>query len=146
MLTKFSQFIFGGALQPGDRVVGLRGGINTQFLAAGLGTLPYVVLTVAQPLVANTAYSMANAIAAIYTLPLLADAGDIIEISSNTLATFTIAQNAGQQIQFGNLTTTVGVIGSIGSLSIGDSVVLQCEVANTMFTVLGAPQGIWSVI
>ena len=62
MATKFSQFNSGGAVaQSGDIVVGLRGGVNTQFNAQTLAILPWTILTTGQPLVINNGYFMANA-------------------------------------------------------------------------------------
>lgn len=146
MATKFSQFNTGGAVaQSGDIVVGLRGGVNTQFSAQTLAILPWSTLIVGQPLVVNNGYFMENAADAIYTLPATCAVGQILQIINNSSFSVTIAQNAGQQIHFGNISTTVGVLGSIVSENIGDSITLICSAANSKFMLLGAPQGNWVV-
>jgi hypothetical protein len=51
-----------------------------------------------------------------------------------------IAQNAGQNIQVGNTSTTIGAGGSIASTDVGDGVSLVCTVADTTwnaFSVIG---------
>ena len=46
-----------------------------------------------------------------------------------------IAQNASQQIQFGNVTTTSGTGGSLTSSAAGDCIKLVCITANTLWEV-----------
>lgn len=146
MATKFSQFNSGGDVaEYGDIVVGLRGGVNTQFNAQALAILPWSTLTSGQPLVVNNGYFMANTANANYTLPSVCSAGQILQIINNSVFSVTIAQNAGQQIWFGNIATTVGVLGSIVSDNKGDSITLICSAANSQFMLLGAPQGNWVI-
>jgi hypothetical protein len=51
-----------------------------------------------------------------------------------------IAQNASQNIQIGNLSSTSGTGGSIASTNQFDSIHFICTVANTTWQCLGAPQ------
>lgn len=146
MATKFSQFNAGGNVaQYGDVVVGLRGGINTQFNAQAFAALPWTTLVTGQTLIINNGYFMANSANAIYTLPTIAALGQILQIINNSNYTITLAQNANQKIQFGNVATTLGVTGSIASNNIGDSITLICSVSNNNFMLLGAPQGNWAI-
>lgn len=72
-----------------------------------------------------------------FDLPATAAQGTILEITNLQAArNFTIAQAAGQSIQFGSVSTTVGVGGSISSTAIGDSLRMVCTVADTTWQVL----------
>jgi len=84
----------------------------------------------------NSGYINANVGLTTLTLPATASVGDIIEICGEGAGGWTIAQNAGQQIQFGNLATTVGAGGSLSSTNQWDTVKLVCRVANTTYSVL----------
>lgn len=146
MPTKFSQFTFGGPAGAGDILVGLRNGINTQFNAAALPVFPYETTLVGQVLVPNTGYFFLNAVPAIYTLPAVCPAGSTIVLINIGPSTATIAQNAGQQIIFGNVLTTLGVAGSIQSIATGDAVSLVCYNTDFGFVVSGGAQGIWNIV
>lgn len=145
MATKFSQFAFGGAIAAGDQVVGLRNGQDTRFLAPALPVLPWTVVTVGQVLNVNEGYIMNNPVPTVFTLPAVSVVGQIIQVVGIN-STFVIAQNAGQSIIFGNVTTTAGVGGLISSTARGDSLTLLCVVANTVFSLLDGPQGNWTVV
>jgi len=81
-------------------------------------------------------YVNTNAGLTTITLPATAALGTIIEICGEGAGGWLIAQNAGQSIQFGNLSTTVGVGGSLGSTNQWDTVKIVCRVANTTWSVL----------
>ena len=143
MPIHFTQFNQGGNILPGDIIVGLRNGQNTQFNASSIPEEGWTILTIGQPLAMDAGYIMENIVPQNYSLPVNATFGSVIQIMSNTNAGFTITQNAGQYIQAGNTPTTVGVAGSLTSNSIGDGLTLVCIQANTVFEVLGAPEGNW---
>jgi hypothetical protein len=145
MPTKFSQFNAGGAVVAGDQVVGLRNGQNTIFNAPSLPTVAWTVLSAGSPLSVNNGYIFINAAPASFSLPLVATVGQIIQVYSYTAQICTISQGAGQQIQFGINASTLGIGGSIATTSIGNSLTLVCLVANTIFGVLGGPQGLWTI-
>lgn len=67
------------------------------------------------------------------TLPNASVIGDSFRVYDIIGNGFVIAQGAGQSIQVGQQTTTVGAGGSIGTLKIGDTVELVCSVANTQW-------------
>lgn len=74
-----------------------------------------------------------------FNLPATALAGTILEITNLQAGqNFTIAQASGQSIQFGSVSTTVGVGGSVSSTSIGDSLRMVCVSANTKWQVLSS--------
>ena len=93
----------------------------------------------------DNGYIPTNVALVTLTLPAVSVVGDIVEICGEGAGGWTIAQNAGQQIQFGNLATTVGVAGSISSTNQYDTIRLLCRVANTSWSVL-ANIGILNVV
>lgn len=145
MFTKFSQFNNGGGILPGDLLTGLRGGINTVFNAPTLPIFNWQIITAPQVLEPENGYMMFIAAPTIFTLPAICGFGSIIQIMNLGPSTFTIAQNAGQQIGFGDLTTTVGIGGSIACTADGDGLTLICTVTNVAFQLLGGPQGNWVI-
>lgn len=74
------------------------------------------------------------------TLPATAAVGTVIILQGSAAGNtgWKIAQNAGQNIQFGNTSTTVGVGGSLASTNNNDSVSLVCTVADTTWNVFGS--------
>ena len=94
---------------------------------------------VAGPAVAmdvDNGYIPTNAALVTFTLPATADLGTKIEILGEGVGGWLIAQNAGQSIQFGNDSTTVGAGGSLASVNQWDTVVLTCRVADTTWTAI----------
>lgn len=86
-------------------------------------------------LAVNNGYIMNNAGGVTGTLPATAAVGDIIAIVGKGAGGWLIAQNGGQTIHFGNLDTTTGVTGSLGSMLRYDCVEIICITANTDFVV-----------
>jgi fermentation-respiration switch protein FrsA (DUF1100 family) len=70
------------------------------------------------------------------TLPAVAPLGTSIAVIGESAAGWTIAQNAGQNIQYGNVSTTVGVGGTLSSSNRYDVVYIICRVADTTWSVL----------
>jgi hypothetical protein len=70
-----------------------------------------------------------------YLLPTTSAIGDVIEITGNSTGGWTITQNAGQNIQMGVDSTTIGVSGSLTSSNRYDSIRLKCTVVNTTWVV-----------
>lgn len=136
---KWSAFPNGGALIAGDIIVGLRAGANFQFTAPIFGSDIVNVVTPTQAMVANTIYVANDPTSLVtFTLPLTAAFGTIIQVVGNSVDGWTIAQNAGQSINMGNKTTTVGVGGSTSSTNQYDQITFFCVVANTTWNVTGA--------
>lgn len=78
-----------------------------------------------------------NAVGVTFTLPASSSVGDIIRVTG-LQSSWTIAQNAGQTIYFGNDSTTTGAGGSLSSTNARDVVELVCVVANTDYQVLSS--------
>jgi hypothetical protein len=86
------------------------------------------VSTASQTAVGGNGYYVSNATLTTITLPASPTAGQEIKVvgtPANT-AFFKIAQNATQQIEFGNSATTVGTGGSLTGSAVGDSISLLC--------------------
>lgn len=66
-----------------------------------------------------------------FTLPTSSSFGDTYQILGKGAGGWRIAQNAGQNIQFGNISTTLGTGGSLSSTNQYDAITLVCTVANT---------------
>jgi len=83
----------------------------------------------------NRGYINANAGLTTFTLPVTASVGDKIMIMGEGAGGWSIAQNAGQSIRFGNVSTTVGAGGSLDSTNQWDVVTIKCRVADTTWSV-----------
>jgi hypothetical protein len=70
------------------------------------------------------------------TLPAAAAQFTMIRIAGNGAGGWKVAQNSGQNINFGSLSTTMGVTGSLASTNRYDCVELLCVVANTTWNIL----------
>lgn len=68
-------------------------------------------------------------------LPATSVLGDTVRVSLKGATSFQITQAAGQQIQLGSNTTTLGATGTLTSTAQGDSVELVCLTANTIWVV-----------
>ena len=90
------------------------------------------VVTTDTQMVNNAGYICNGSGSLNMTLPLTSSVGNVIQVS-NMQNGFTIVQNAGQSIQFTTGTTTVGAGGSISSNNNGDSITMECSVADTQW-------------
>lgn len=72
------------------------------------------------------------------TLPATAALGKRVYVTGKGAGGWKIALNSGQSIKFLHLTSITGVTGYLASTQQNDSVVLECTVANTTFTVIGS--------
>lgn len=98
-------------------------------------------VTTSATMSANNAYIANNAGLVTLTLPDTAALGDIVMVQGKGAGGWAIAQNAGDTIHFGDVSTTTGVGGSLASNDQYDSIQLVCITANTDFAVLTGPQG-----
>lgn len=94
-----------------------------------------------QAMAQDTGYVSSNAAKVVFTLPTTAAFGTVVNVVGKGAGGWKIAQNAGQNIQLGSSSSTVGVAGYIESTNRYDSIELLCTTANTTWTVLGGPQG-----
>jgi len=88
-----------------------------------------------QAMAADAAYVANNAGLVTFTLPATAAFGTEISIAGYGAGGWSIAQNAGQLIHFGNVSSTAGVGGSLSSTNRYDQIELLCTVANTEWVV-----------
>jgi len=79
------------------------------------------------------------------TLPSTAALGSVIEVVGKGAGAWRIAQNAGEQIHFGNVNTTAGVTGYLQATLQYDAIRIVNTVADNEWTVLSA-QGNITVI
>jgi len=102
------------------------------------GVFKWDEITVAGPtqMVNGHGYIANAAVLVQLTLPAAADVGEIVAVAGKGAGLYQIQQNAGQQIHYGNLSTTAGVGGSITSTQRRDMIELLCTTANTEWTVL----------
>ena len=70
------------------------------------------------------------------SLPAISAVGDIFELVLDGAASWQLTQAAGQQVRYGNVTTTLGAGGSVSSTAQGDAIRLVCRAANTLWTAL----------
>lgn len=105
-----------------------------------------VVSGTTQAMAINTTYQPNNVGLVTLTLPATSAAGDRIAIAGFGAGGWTIAQNAGQNIQIGSTSSTVGVGGSVSSTNRYDSIALVCSVANTSWQAIVGPQGNLTIV
>lgn len=91
-------------------------------------------------MVANTIYSANNAGLVTLNIPAVAPFGSTFTIIGTGSGGWKVVNAAGQTVNFGNLSTTTGVGGSLASVNRYDCITIFCTVANTTFTAY-APQG-----
>ena len=104
--------------------------------ASGGGGITWNEVTgTAQAAAADNGYICNNAALVTVTLPSTCAVGKTIRIAGKGTGLWKIAQNAGQQIIFGNKNSTSGTPGYIAALYQYDSVELLCITADTVFSV-----------
>lgn len=124
---KWSAFPTGGAIEPNDILVGLRGGVNYQFSAPGSAFVEWAAnANAAISATVGNGYILTYAGSSIVTLPTTFAVGSMIGVAGEGGA-WTIDIGALTNIEmFGNTYTT-----SIASANTTDSIVLLATVANT---------------
>jgi hypothetical protein len=110
------------------------------------GVLAYSPVTASfQGMAANQGYIANNASLVTFALPTTIAVGGMVAVAGQGAGGWKITQSAGQQINLGNLPTTVGVGGSLQSTNRYDNIKLMCIVANTTFIAF-PPQGNITVV
>lgn len=115
----------------GDVTINASGG-------GGGGITVNEVTGTSQALAVDNEYIMNNVALVTGTLPATAVLGKRIYVTGKGAGGWKIAQNSGQLIKFLHLTSITGVTGYLASTQQNDSVVLECTVADTTFTVIGS--------
>lgn len=90
-------------------------------------------------------YILQNSSVCTFTLPASITTGHSFEIIGGGTAGWILAQNSGQSVALGALTTTPGAGGSLASTQTTDSLILTCTVVNTQLIAHGV-QGNITVI
>ena len=88
-----------------------------------------------QTMVSSQGYYTTNAAATTLTLPAACAAGTMMAVIGTNTGLWTMAQLAGQSIQYGAQVTTTGTGGSLVASAQGNAVWLMCTVANTTWVV-----------
>jgi len=104
------------------------GGLNW-FEIVGVGP---TAMQVSTGYIANTV----NPNLCLFTLPAVAAIGDVVTVVGKGTGLFQVQQGAGQQIHFGNVSTTAGAGGTLTSTHARDTILLVCVTANTEWSVL----------
>lgn len=126
-------FIMGS---PGLTVSG-NPGTNTLMISVVGGGFGWQVISANQALVNEKGYFTNGASRLLLSLPATSVVGDTIQISTINSNGWRITQSAGQKINIGNFSTTLGASGYIESTNLGDWIELTCYVANTSWIALG---------
>lgn len=110
---------------------------NTVTISISATGLTWNTISASQTLAINSGYFCISPGGALsLLLPAVSSVGDTVEVSLDGATSFTITQGAGQQIRLGNLATTAGVGGTLGSTQQGDSLRMVCSIANLKWNVL----------
>ncbi len=104
---------------------------NTLTIGSTFPFLTWTVITSNQMAVTQNGYFTNGGSRVEVTLPNASVIGDTFVVSAINTNGWKIVQGAGQQIQLGDVLTTVGATGYIESIKNGDSITLVCSVDNT---------------
>lgn len=81
-----------------------------------------------------------------FVLPTTSNFGDKIAVMGSSPGGWIITQGAGQQINIGSVSSTIGMGGSVSSTDQHDSIELICIQANLVWQVNSAPQGNLTIV
>ncbi|MGH3055846.1 MAG: hypothetical protein ACRDL7_12810, partial [Gaiellaceae bacterium] len=117
---------------------------NTITISATGGGVSWSVITANQTAAINHGYFCNKAGTLALALPATSAVGDVIEVANiNTTTGTQFTQAAGQQIFFGNASTTSGATGTLTSIAVGDTLKMVCRTANTVWQVTSSI-GTWT--
>jgi hypothetical protein len=129
---------------PGISIANAAGSITISGTASPTGWTDVTGTT--QAISPDQGYTANNAGLVTFTLPTVAAYGTEINIIGKGAGGWLIAQNAGQNIQIGAVSSTVGVGGSVASSNRFDAVDLICTLANTTWTTKSGPEGNLTIV
>ncbi len=116
-------------------------GVDPSFQAATSGLFHWNDQTIDVTMTPNNGYTTSSPFLVTLTLPSPCPYGSIFKIVGNGNGGWLIAQQAGQTINFGLISTTTGVSGFLQSISSFDAIEILCSTADVGFTVINGPQG-----
>lgn len=122
--------------------IAIANGAGSITISASAGGFTWSNISASQALVANNGYFCSGGGALALSLPTTSAVGDTIQVALNGSTSWTITQAAGQQIRFGNQTTTLGAGGSLASNQQGDCVEIVCMTANTIWVAIDSTGGL----
>jgi hypothetical protein len=125
----------------GDVLTSNGSGLDPSFQSPTGGLLPWTDETSSKTMSVNGGYTTNGAGLIVLTLPTVAPYGSIFRIVGKSSGGWQVAQNSGQTIHFGSVSTTTGITGSIQSIQQYDSIEILCTIENTDFTIINGPQG-----
>lgn len=129
------------ALTAGTNISITNGAGSITIAATGLAGIGWTVVSgTSQAMTPDSGYIPNNIGLVTLTLPSTAAVGTVIYIQGLGTGGWKIAQNSGQNIQIGSVSSTIGVGGSVSSSNTFDSLTLLCVSVNTTWACLGAPQ------
>lgn len=99
----------------------------------------------AQNITPNAAYIANNVALVTFTLPAAAAVGTTFRIAGKGAGGWAIAQGAGQSINDGSVSSTIGAGGSIASTQRYNAIELVCITANTTWNVISS-QGNFTIV
>ena len=112
---------------------------NNTISSSGGGMATVEATGATQVISVNTRYIANRGGGVAFSLPATSAVGDIFSIVGK-LGIWSITQGAGQQINVGSVSNTLGAAGTVTAANAGDSIKLCCITANTIWQVEGAPQ------
>jgi hypothetical protein len=118
-----------GTLTAGTGVTITNGAGSITIATTGTG-FTWNSVSASQAMAVNNGYIVASG-ALNLALPPVSSVGAEVAVMLDEGTSWTITQGAGQQIQLGSESTTLGAGGSLASNAIGDTVTLVCTVANS---------------
>lgn len=138
-----------GSAIPALSVLNILGGANVSTSGAGntvtidftgSTTFPWNEIVVVGPtnMAVNNGYIANNALLVTLNMPAVAVIGDSVRVTGKGVGGWSITQNAGQTIYFGNQTSTPGAGGRLDSTQQRDTVELVCITANTEWNVISS--------
>jgi len=121
-------------------------GAGSVTIAASASFLPWTTVGgTSQSMSVDNGYRSTSGSSTTFTLPTTAAQYTTIRVAVDGSGAVAIAQNAGQNVRFGNQISTTGAGGSLTSTSQGDCLELLCTVADTSWVVLSSV-GAWNVV
>lgn len=119
----------------GVSTIGNAGAYTLTINATGSGA-EWNDISASQTLDVNNNYMCSGGTNLSLALPLLSAFGDEIIVVLDGSTSFTITQDAGQQIRIGDSTTTLGATGTLATTQQGDAIKIVCKSSNLTWTVL----------
>lgn len=113
--------------------------LNLEASGGGGGVAAWTEVTgTSASMAVSNGYIASNAGLVTLTLPATAAVGAIVRVAGKGAGGWSIAQNAGDVINFGSSASTAGVGGSVSSTNRYDSIELVCVTANDTWVVLSS--------